>query len=123
MALAIKGESTEVDTVLAACATTYAAQQIDVERLDLMSEGRVSTGRLNGIVAEAERRIECAVSRDSDISKTEFDQLVRSGWEVWVLVPIELMGFAHHRLRGVPVTLQPWWEGDSGILFGRPEIP
>ena len=119
----MQSESTEVDTVLATCVATYAAQRIDVERLDPTREDQVPKARLHGIVAQSEKRVECAVSRDSDFSKAAFDHLVRSGWEVWVLVPTEMMGSAHRHLRGVPVTLQPWWKGENGILFGRPEIP
>lgn len=127
MALAIQTESTEVGTVLSACARVYAARQLRVETLDAVElrEGRDLGGRLHGIVAHEENRIECVIPRDDDISlyTATFDRLARASWDVWVLVPTAMVGSAHRHLRGVGVTLQPWWDTGTGVCFGQPEIP
>jgi len=127
LALAIQTQSTEVETVLAACAQVYAARRINVDTLDAVElrEGRDWGGRLHGIVVHTESRIECVISRDDDISlcMATLDRLARAGWDVWVLIPTVLVGSAHRHLRGVAVTLQPWWDTGTGVCFGRPEIP
>ena len=120
-------EPTDVDTVLAACEQVYAARRIPIETIDAVElrDGRIPGGRLHGIVARVENRIEVVMPPDADLSlyPRTFDGFSRAGWEVWVLVSTENLGSAHRHLRGVEVTLQPWWETESGILFGRPEIP
>ena len=123
----MKTESTEVDVVLAACARVYSAQRINVETLDAVDlrENPPPGARLQALVARRENRIECVIPRDADLSDypASLDGIARAGWDVWVLVPTENLGSAHRHLRGVDVTLQPWWESGSDILFGRPEIP
>lgn len=127
MALAMQTESTEIANVLAACARAYAARRVNIETLDAVElrTGRDQGGRLHGIVAHGENRIECVISRDADISlyPATLDSLALAGWDVWALVPTDMLGPAHRYLRGVAVTLQPWWDTGTGILFGRPEMP
>jgi hypothetical protein len=127
LALAMQTESTEVEAVLSACAQVYSARRINVETLDAVElrEGRLQGGRLHGIVAHEENRIECVIPRDADVSfyVATLDGLARAGWDVWVLVPTARLGSAHRHLRGVAVTLQPWWDTGTGVFFGRPEIP
>lgn len=48
---------------------------------------------------------------------------VGAGWRVAVLIPAGRMGEAHRALRGVPVTLQPWWPDGEHVRFGGPEVP
>lgn len=44
------------------------------------------------------------------------------GVDVWVLVPLELLGKAHDRLRGLVSHVQPWWLHEDGtVRFGRAE--
>ena len=120
-------ESTELEAVLAACAQVYAAQRIVVEAVDAVElrEDRNTGARLHGIVAREANRIECVIARDDDISlyAATLDGLARAGWDVWVLVATTMLGQAHRHLRGVSVTLQPWWDTGTGVCFGRPEIP
>jgi hypothetical protein len=127
LALAMQTESTELDAVLAACVQIYGARRIAVETLDNVElrEGSNPGGRLHGIVAREENRIECIVPRDEDLSlyTATLDGMARAGWDVWVLVATAILGAAHRHLRGVSVTLQPWWDTGTGIFFGRPEIP
>ncbi len=127
MALAMQTESTEVDSVLAACCRLYAARRLNVESLDAVElrDGRAGGIRLRGVVVHEENRIECVAPRGADVSvyAGTLDALARAGWEVWVLVPIETLGSAHRHLRGVATTLQPWWDTEIGIVFGRPETP
>lgn len=127
MALAMQSETTDVEAVLAACVQAYAARRITVETVDTVElrQGRIPGGRLNGVVARAENRIEVAIPHEADLSlyPAMFDGFSRAGWDVWALVPTELLGHAHRHLRGIDVTLQPWWESGSGVLFGRPELP
>ncbi len=127
LALAMQTESTELETVLTACTQIYAARRIAVEALDAIElrEGRNLGGRLHGIVAREENRIECVISRDEDISlyAGTLDSLARAGWDVWVLVATAMLGQAHRHLRGISVMLQPWWDTGTGVCFGRPEIP
>jgi hypothetical protein len=127
LALAMQTEPTDVETVLAACAQVYAARRILTETIDNVElrDGRMPGGRLHGIVARQENRIEVVIPHDADVSfyPATFDSFSRAGWDVWVLVPTEMMGSAHRHLRGVEVTLQPWWDTGSGVLFGRPELP
>ncbi|MGZ5384174.1 MAG: hypothetical protein ACXWH0_09350 [Acidimicrobiia bacterium] len=123
----MQSEITGVETVLAACVQAYAARRITVEKMDTVElrEGRIPGGRLNGVVARAQNRIEVAIPHEADLSlyPAMFDGFSRAGWDVWALVPTELLGPAHRHLRGIDVTLQPWWESGSGVLFGRPELP
>ena len=127
MALAMQTESTEVETVLAACAQVYAARRIKVEALGAVEvrDGLNQGGRLHGIVVHGENRIECVIPRGADISfyLATLDGLAAAGWDVWVLVSIEMLGSAHRQLRGVAATLQPWWDTGTSVCFGRPEIP
>ena len=127
MALAMQTETTDVDTVLDACARVYAARRIVVETIDTIElrDGAPAGERLCGIVAREDNKIEVVIPRDADLSRypATFDGFTRAGWEVWALVPTELMGPAHRHLRGVEITLQPWWESGTNILFGRPELP
>ena len=127
MALAMQTETTDVETVLAACVQVYAARRIAVETIDAVElrDGRIPGGRLHGIMAREENKIEVVIPRDADLSlyPATFDGFSRAGWDVWALVPTELMGPAHRHLRGVHITLQPWWESGTDVLFGRPELP
>ena len=127
MALAMQTETTEVDTVLAACVRVYAARRIVVETIDTIElrDSEPAGERLRGIVAREENKIEVVIPRDADLSlyPAAFDGFSRAGWDVWALVPTELMGPAHRHLRGVEITLQPWWESGTDVLFGRPELP
>jgi hypothetical protein len=120
-------ETTNVATVLAACGRVYAARGITIETIDAVElrDGRIPGGRLHGVVARDENRIEIVIPPGADLSlySPAFDGLARTGWDVWALVPTELLGPAHRHLRGVEVTLQPFWESESGIFFGRPELP
>ena len=50
-------------------------------------------------------------------------EAVGAGWLVTVLVPAIRMGEAHRSLRGIPVTLQPWWADGERVRFGGPEVP
>jgi hypothetical protein len=127
LALAMQTETTDVETVLAACAQIYAARRIAIETIDAVElrDGRVAGGRLHGLVARADNRIEVVIPHDGDLSlyPATLDGFSRAGWDVWALVPTELLGPAHRHLRGIEVTLQPWWEAGNGVLFGRPELP
>ena len=120
-------ETTDVETVLAACVQVYAARRIAVETIDAVElrDGRIPGGRLHGIMAREENKIEVVIPRDADLSlyPATFDGFSRAGWDVWALVPTELMGPAHRHLRGVQIMLQPWWESGTDVLFGRPELP
>ena len=127
MALAMQTETTDVETVLAACVQVYAARRMAVETIDAVElrDGRIPGGRLHGIVAREVNKIEVVIPRGADLSMypATLDGFSRAGWEVWALVPTELMGPAHRHLRGVQITLQPWWESGTDVLFGRPELP
>ena len=126
MALAMQTESTEVDLVLAACTDIYTARRVPVETLEAIDlrDGRTS-GRLHGVVAHTENRVECVVPRETDFDELAptLDGLARAGWDVWAIVPTASLGSAHRSLRGLPITLQPWWDTGTGVCFGRPEIP
>jgi hypothetical protein len=126
LALAMQTESTEVDLVLAACTTIYAARRVSVEPIESIDlrDGRTG-GFLRGVVAHAENRIECVIPRDTNFDELAptLDGLARSGWDVWAIVPTADLGAAHRSLRGLPITLQPWWDTGTGVCFGRPEIP
>ena len=50
-------------------------------------------------------------------------EAVGAGWRVSVLVPAGRMGEAHRALRGLDVTLQPWWADGETVRFGGPEVP
>ena len=127
MALAMQTETTDVEAVVAACAQVYAARRIAIETIDSIElrDGRIPGGRIHGLVARADNRIEVVVPRDADLSlyPAALDGLSRAGWDVWALIPTELLGPAHRHLRGVEITLQPWWQTGDGVLFGRPELP
>ncbi len=127
MALAMQTESIDADTVLAACVEVYAARRIPIETIDAIElrDGRIPGSRMLGIVAREDNRIEVVIPHEADLTlyPATLDGLARAGWEVWALVPTELLGPAHRYLRGVDVTLQPWWESPDGVLFGRPELP
>ena len=120
-------ETTDVATVLAACVQVYAARRIAVEAIDAVElrDGRIPGGRLHGIMAREDNKIEVVIPRDADLSlyPATFDGFSRAGWDVWALVPTELMGSAHRHLRGVQITPQPWWESGTDVSFGRPELP
>jgi hypothetical protein len=70
--------------------------------------------------------VECFPQSGDDLSalRAPLRGLFATGWKVTVLVAAGRMGEAHRTLRGVPVTIQPWWEDAGGaIRFGGPEVP
>jgi hypothetical protein len=127
LALAMQTETTNVETVLAACFKIYAAQRIAVEPIDSIDlrDDHRSGAALHGIVAGSENKIEVVIPHEAELSphRATFEGWARAGWDVWVLVPAELMGPAHRHLRGADLNLQPWWESGPEIFFGRPELP
>ena len=127
MALALQTDSSKAGEVLTACVRAYSGRRVGVESLDtidLRDHGSAGV-RLQGIVSRTENRIEVVVDTATELTEYPpvLDGLARAGWEVWVLLPTEMMGSAHRHLRRTAVTLQPWWETATGIVFGRPEIP
>lgn len=126
MALAMRTETTEVDLVLAACIEIYSARRVAVEAIEAVDirEGRTG-GMVRGVVAHDENRVEYILPRDADMAELvpTLDGLARAGWDVWAIVPTAILGSAHRHLRGLPITLQPWWDTGTGVCFGRPEIP
>jgi len=50
-------------------------------------------------------------------------EAIGAGWRVAVLVPAMRMGEAHRALRGMDLTLQPWWADGETVRFGGPEVP
>ena len=50
-------------------------------------------------------------------------EAVGAGWRVAVLIPAFRMGEAHRALRGIELTLQPWWADGESVRFGGPEVP
>jgi hypothetical protein len=76
------------------------------------------------VVPEA-NEVECFPLADDDLAdlRAPLRGLFATGWRITVLVAAARMGEAHRALRGVPVTLQPWWEDDGAVRFGGPEVP
>ena len=77
------------------------------------------------VVPEASE-VECFPHATDDLGalRAPLRGLFATGWRVTVLVVAGRMGDAHRALRGVPVTIQPWWvDGEGTIRFGGPEVP
>jgi hypothetical protein len=77
------------------------------------------------VVPEA-GEVECFPRVDDDLAdlRAPLRGLFATGWRITVLVAAGRMGEAHRSLRGVPVTIQPWWEDpDGAVCFGGPEVP
>ena len=71
------------------------------------------------------RRLE-AVAVGDDLERFEGEPFAgyrEDGLELWVLVPVERMGEAHHRLRGHADRIQGWWVEDGRLKLGRAEWP
>ena len=129
MALAIETETTEVDSILAACAKRYAALRVEVDQLVWdrieLRDGSPGASSIRGVVVPRHQRIECVLPPTADLPThvEALGRLAGGGWEVWALVPMGSMGDAHRLMRGVPVRLQAWWTDGGDIHFGRPETP
>jgi hypothetical protein len=84
--------------------------------------------RYNGascmVILPSLRRVEY-VRGDIDLGTEDLAQLrrLRQDFEVWFLMPLELVGRAHALLRGRVDQLQPWWLDGSAVRFGAPRIP
>ena len=77
------------------------------------------------VVPEA-NEVECFPRAGDDLGdlRAPLRGLFATGWSITVLVSSSRMGEAHRALRGVPVTIQPWWEDEAGaVCFGGPEVP
>ncbi len=77
-----------------------------------------------GVVVPSLRRFEY-VRMDLHLEPEDLMQLrrLRKGFEVWALVPLELVGRAHAVLRGRVDQLQPWWVEGDAVRFGAPRVP
>lgn len=72
------------------------------------------------------QRLECVLPVENGPEKYR-DLLVHAtntNRDVWVVVPIRLLGRSHEVMRGLPLHLQGWWEAEGGrICFTAPEVP
>ena len=61
----------------------------------------------------------------SCMSALDYLGQLASLWNVVALVPVAELGVVHGALRSrfSNVTIQPWWEIDGSVHFGRVEIP
>ena len=126
MAVAVQIEESVALDVSRAAATIFARAG------DLVAEipvGRIlgnATGEMLGVravaVADA-RHIEIIADGDFDAVRSCVHQLVADGWSVTVLVELACLGQAHGELRRTGCLIQPWWEADESIVFGRVETP
>lgn len=69
------------------------------------------------------RRIEEVETDETfdELDPSEFEDFLREGLEVWLLVPLGKLGQAHTRFRGKAHRVQAWWVNDERICFGRAE--
>lgn len=85
----------------------------------------IDAARLSAVAAVDKRVVEIAV--DESVVCEQLIPAVWSlagqGWGVNVVLPAPRMGEGHLALRGVPCTLQPWWEDDAAVAFGAYETP
>lgn len=119
-------EWTDTDRVVVEAARQYRLRHEPVEQMplaEMVTKGRVAD--VPSVVATRQRIVEVVVDDVRDLAPLVPSAwfLDENGWEVVVLAPLRLMGDAHRLLRGSPVTLQPWWLGDDGVLFGAFERP
>ena len=67
------------------------------------------------------------VVEDAESCTAALDYLgeLSSTWNVVALVPAGELGVVHGLLRGrfSNLKVQPWWEADGSVHFGRVEIP
>ncbi|MDH5372004.1 MAG: hypothetical protein OEX97_03580 [Acidimicrobiia bacterium] len=122
-------EITDIDEVASACLDAY---RWSGEIADLMTWNRLFLGEsiaeapaTPAVVARSSRTIECVLPHDVDPSDylPGFLRMIAEDWTVRLLVHSSELGRSHTRLRGAPITLQPWWFDRGVVQFGRPEIP
>lgn len=89
----------------------------------------VQTTPINGhaemasLAALASRRVEFVVeSDDPDVWDTLEGIEADTQWQKCALVPLNLLGLAHDRLRDHGFQLQGWWLSDDQVCFSSPEI-
>jgi hypothetical protein len=101
-------------------ATSYKINGWEAVEIDADETG------LSELHVEALRRTECFLAQESEFEtlRTRLLESSQPGWEVWGIVPLELLGAAHASLRGVTDRVQGWWlKADGSISFTLPQIP
>ncbi|MDF1594656.1 MAG: hypothetical protein P1T08_00975 [Acidimicrobiia bacterium] len=129
MALTLTRELTGIDAVAEACLDVYRSTG---EVADLMTWNRLFLGEsihqtpgTPTVIVRSTRTIECVLPHRADPADylPGFLRMVGEEWTVRLLVHSSEIGTAHRRLRGTPITIQPWWYDGGFVHFGRPEIP
>jgi hypothetical protein len=110
--------------VATAVARGYARLGCTVVETPLAEASGVEEAPGAAVVAADFGTVECVADGHLPAAARAVRHLSAAGWEVSLLVPSALVGEAHRLLRGVPVSLQPWWLGpDDDVCFGAPEVP
>lgn len=79
--------------------------------------------QMASLAALVSRRVEFVVeSDDPDIWDTLEGIDADTQWQKCALVPLNLLGLAHDRLRDHGFQLQGWWMSDGQVCFSSPEI-
>jgi hypothetical protein len=119
--------TTDVDHVIAAVISVYAAHREAITEMPLAEFTSVPAGpgSLRSVVAAGQRTVEIALDDEADaasLAAVAWD-LAGRGWKAVVVVPLDRLGAAHGDLRGAPCSLQGWWRSETGIDFTPTEVP
>jgi hypothetical protein len=112
--------------VLSSVASSYTRLGVTVVETPVGAFVGEDTARGTAVVAADLGIVECLLPDDAEPSALGpgIAAMASAGWEVTLLVPAARLGEAHRSLRGMPVTLQPWWlDPAHGICFGASEVP
>ncbi len=129
MAIAVQARLIGTERVVDRALAIYRAhveQAIEVPLGEMVDcEVPVDVARLS-VVAAGDSRV-AEIMLDETVVCDQLNRAIWSvaeqGWTANVVVPAERMGEAHHALRGIPCSLQPWWEDGTAINFGAHEKP
>jgi hypothetical protein len=124
MALPLTVEVSVHDLVVEASARTYGLQGYAALTRHQLAPRLYGKEPFDVVVPEIPR-VEQVVSADSlpRLDLKRLRQCRREGIQVWVLVPLDAIGQAHTRLRGVVDHIVPFWlVDDQQVRFGPPRL-
>lgn len=112
--------STMHDLIVHAVAGSY---QIEGHEAVPYWNGSSNGHKKPDLVIPALRRVEEIETDETlpSLEQSKIDHFVDQGMEVWLIVPLSKLGYAHDRFRGQASRVQAWWVKDGRICFGRPE--
>lgn len=115
------GRSATHSDVLLAAARAYELEGLEAV-VGTPEAAKANGSALPDLLIPALRRVE-EIETDETFENMDpvwYRALRDRGLEVWVVVPLHLVGRAQTKLTDCADRLQPWWEEEGRVRFGNP---